>query len=270
MYEAETLEVYRFCNIKSFPVDCGAIAESIGFKIKTYRETAETEEQLKAMLRESSDAYVDGESKTIYYNSDIRNERRIRFSLAHEIGHLIMMRKDEDIANDFASNLLCPRPIVYAHRFRTADQISQFFDISISAANVVVMNMRRVSEYLNPSGLKMIDYFDLRHKCIGIFPMYPIKDEPSTVRTLITDLKSQTKQKEDKERYRKQVRSLQGKIKRARLRMMEATDEVTYRKYQKKVWECEKHLDLIRGKTPFDQEYQMEDFENSIIYREGR
>lgn len=270
MFEHEVMETFEYCGTKSFPVDCAQIIKAIGYTLRPYSEVAESPEQLIEMRKISGDAYVVPSKNEIHYNDAVQNKRRIRFSLAHEVGHLVMLSSDEDIANDFASNLLCPRPIVYAHRFRTADQISQFFDISISAANVVVMNMKKPKEYLNPSGLKMIDYFDLRHKCVGIFPMYPIKDEPSTVRTLITDLVSQTKQKEDKEKYRKQVRSLQGKIKRARLRMVEATDEETYRKYQKKVWECEKHLDLIRGKSPFDEDYQMEDMENSIIYREGR
>lgn len=48
------------------------------------------------------------------------------------------------------------------------------------------------------------------------------------------------------------IKSLEGKIRRARLRMMEATDEATYRKYQKKVWENEIRLDLLKGKKPFE------------------
>ena len=48
------------------------------------------------------------------------------------------------------------------------------------------------------------------------------------------------------------IRSLEGKIKRARLRMMEAQDEETYYKYQKKVWDNEKRLDLLLGKDPFE------------------
>ncbi len=48
------------------------------------------------------------------------------------------------------------------------------------------------------------------------------------------------------------IRSLEGKIRRARLRMMEATDEATYRKYQKKVWESEIRLDFLKGKKPFE------------------
>ena len=48
------------------------------------------------------------------------------------------------------------------------------------------------------------------------------------------------------------IKSLEGKIKRARLRMMEATDEATYQKYQKKVWESEIRLDFLKGKKPFE------------------
>lgn len=48
------------------------------------------------------------------------------------------------------------------------------------------------------------------------------------------------------------IKSLEGKIRRARLRMMEATDEATYKKYQKKVWESEIRLDFLKGKKPFE------------------
>lgn len=48
------------------------------------------------------------------------------------------------------------------------------------------------------------------------------------------------------------IRSLEGKIKRARLRMMEAKDEATYEKYKKKVWENEIRLNWLLDKDPFE------------------
>ena len=270
MYESEILEVYRFSKITSFPVDCGKIASAIGYKIMSYQDKAENKEQLMEMLKMSNDAYVVGKDKIIYYNAAVKNERRIRFSIAHELGHIIMMENEnEDVANNFASNLLVPRPIVFAEKLHTADEISKYFNVSIAAANNVVVGMRKQKDYLK--AYEMIDYFHMRWKCPDIFPIHPVqKEAPKATRTLITELQSKDKEKEDKERYRKQVRSLQGKIKHARLRMVEATDEETYRKYQKKVWDCEKHLDLIQGKKPFEEKYMMEDLANSVIYGQER
>ena len=77
-----------------------------------------------------------------------------------------MLTDSEEIADTFASNLLAPRPIVFALQLRTAVQIAEVFNISISAANKVIMDMHRHGFY-NPgeSGYKMIDYFGLRESC---------------------------------------------------------------------------------------------------------
>ena len=48
------------------------------------------------------------------------------------------------------------------------------------------------------------------------------------------------------------IRSLRGKIQRARLRMIEAQDEATYEKYRKKVWENEIRLNWLLDKDPFE------------------
>lgn len=251
MYEVEVLETYKFCGIKSFPVDCGKIAESIGYRIMSYQDKAEDRNQLIMMLKTSNDAYVDGQTKTILYNAAVNNERRIRFSIAHELGHIIMIEPtNEDVANNFASDLLAPRPIVFAEKLHTADEIAKYFHVSISAANNVILSMRKTKEYLQH--YDMIDYFEMRWKCPNIFPMQKPKKMEVQTQTLISDLKSKDMEKEDREQYRKKVRSLRGKIKRARLKMVEATDEETYYKYRQKVWDAEKRLDMVLGKNPFE------------------
>ena len=268
VFEQEILKVYKFCGIKSFPVDCSQIAESIRYQVKTYQDVAETKEQYIEMMKVSGDAYVIRAHKTIYINDKIV-ERRKRFSLAHELGHVIMLNEDEDIADTFASNLLAPRPMVFAEKLQTADEIAKYFDISISAANNVIFDMRRPNRkkyFPDIDGLNMIDYFGLRWKYSSLYPYdgSPL-ESPKITTTLIDTMMSEAKKKE---RYQKQVRSLKSKIQRARLRMMEATDEATYYKYERKIRENEKHLALIQGMDPFDTEDAMDDFNNSVIFRE--
>ena len=166
MYESEVLEVYKFSDTTSLPVDCKKIADSIGYKIKTYQSAALSSEHLSRMMRVSKDAYVERIRKSIYYNENISNNCRIRFSLAHELGHVIMLTDSEDVADIFASNLLAPRPIVFALQLRTAVQIAEVFNISITSANKVIMDMHRHGFY-NPGkvGNEMIDYFGLRGSC---------------------------------------------------------------------------------------------------------
>ena len=162
MYEKEILAVYRYAGIKTFPVDLGAIIGMIGYTLKTYQETAESPEQLKKMLRTSRDAYVVRTHKTIYLNDDVPYAGRKRFSIAHELGHLILVTDDEDAVNSFASNLLAPRPIIFARQLKTADQIAKTFGMSISAANNALIGPAYVPD---DTGFEIIDYFGERFSC---------------------------------------------------------------------------------------------------------
>jgi len=96
----------------------------------------------------------------ILYNEDISRTERLRFTLAHEVGHVILNHIEECEtaeleADHFAAQLLAPwftitmlgnvtRP--------TAEQLSVIFGISVSAAN------RRISEvYRNRHSLSETD-----------------------------------------------------------------------------------------------------------------
>ena len=162
MYEKEILAVYRYAGITTFPADLGAIVRAIGYTLKTYQETAKTSEQLSRMKKISKDAYVIRKHKTIYINDDVPYPGRKRFSIAHELGHLIMVTDDEDTVNDFASNLLAPRPIIFARQLKNADQIAKTFGLSISAANNALIGPAYVP---NEKGFEIIDYFGERFSC---------------------------------------------------------------------------------------------------------
>ena len=76
---------------------------------------------------------------------------RIRFSLMHELGHILLDHKassvkNEDEADYFASCILAPRIMIHHLRLNnkyskvTADDIHDYFDISISASNRALMD----------------------------------------------------------------------------------------------------------------------------------
>lgn len=132
------LEVYKECNIHSFPIDCFSVLEHYGIQTITYKETKEENPELyKAIYRYSNDAFRFRMS--VYYNSS-NSDGRIRFSLMHELGHYILEHteecpENEDEADCFASHFLAPRPITFHQGLKTAEQIRDYYGISISAAN---------------------------------------------------------------------------------------------------------------------------------------
>lgn len=139
------LEVYKECNVHAFPIDCSLILRHYKLNLITYQEAHKKNPELYyAIIKYSKDAFKF--RKSVYYNSK-NNIGRIRFSLMHELGHFILghtteSEENEDEANYFASNILAPRIIVYRNGFKTSDEIHDYFNISFSAANCVVRDMK--------------------------------------------------------------------------------------------------------------------------------
>ena len=80
----------------------------------------------------------------VFYN-DEGNRFRERFTLGHELGHIILKHEtgsqgEEQLANRFSSQILCPRPLVWHlrdHGFRVdADLLRNVFRVSYQAGCV--------------------------------------------------------------------------------------------------------------------------------------
>lgn len=121
-------------NIASVPIDCFQLAEALQIKCISYSSLPE--EKQAACLEFSSEGFILDDS--IYYN-DLLLHKRIRFTIMHEIGHLILDHYDDDYgisdleANFFAKYILVPPILVYAiDRLGdiSEDKIRNIFDVS--------------------------------------------------------------------------------------------------------------------------------------------
>ena len=137
-------EVYRDCDIHSFPIDCISILKHYNFRIITYQQVKEDNSELYyAISKYSKDAFRFRMS--IYYNS-LNTDKRIRFSLMHELGHYILGHTSETLENEneadmFASNIIAPRVAIQHFDVMTADELHDIFGLSYSASN------RTLSDY---------------------------------------------------------------------------------------------------------------------------
>lgn len=142
-------DVYKRCNIKSFPFDCKKVLKIYGFSCRGYSTISDRQRAI--CLRVSDDACIF--DNVIYYN-DKKTRRRIIFTLMHELGHILLGhtkkgKKEENEADYFASCILAPRIMIHqlrlskANKMVTADDISNYFDISIEAANYAVTDYNR-------------------------------------------------------------------------------------------------------------------------------
>lgn len=143
----KVLEVCKECGIKDFPFDCIAILKYYGFKVFTYEQAKYRCPELYTLCRNmSDDAFSDKVLKVVLYNDKLCIQR-IRFSLMHELGHFIMEHKEENKetemeADAFAANLLAPEAIVKYQGFYNAPTLSNYFGISIAAANRAMMRTK--------------------------------------------------------------------------------------------------------------------------------
>jgi Zn-dependent peptidase ImmA (M78 family) len=84
----------------------------------------------------------------IYYNDNMI-KGKIRFSIMHELGHIVLEHRDykndiyEAEANYFASHMLAPRMAIHYSRCKNYVDVSKRFNISYEAAQYAFDDYRR-------------------------------------------------------------------------------------------------------------------------------
>lgn len=153
-------------KVTTLPIKVKSLVKHIpNLKIKTYswyasthnltiEETCEHFESDEGCCwyRKSKGSYV------IFYNDRIENKGRVRWTIAHEIGHFILKHNEitnktifnrnsltsdeydvfEKEANCFARNLLAPQSLMYELRPTNPNVVSDIFNISLEAAKNVL------------------------------------------------------------------------------------------------------------------------------------
>lgn len=143
-----TIEVFRKCDIHSFPIDCEDLLKHYGYRLFSYKELRDRNPELYSLsLGYSEDAFRAGASKIVAYNPD-RPHGRIRFSLMHELGHHVLEHtgvsdQNEKEANAFASHILAPRMAIHYSRCKNANDVARLFDMSFEAADNAFIDYRR-------------------------------------------------------------------------------------------------------------------------------
>jgi hypothetical protein len=143
------LDVYETCNIKNFPIDCIDVIKKLKIPLYRYSELSEIKE--RECYKVSDDAFkLRGK---IYYNDSFPYIRRQRFSLMHEVGHILLShngdtKENDDEANEFASHILAPRILIHKYDCRTVRHIYELFGLSYKASNRALSDYRRWYEHI--------------------------------------------------------------------------------------------------------------------------
>lgn len=147
-----TIRLYKDCNIKTFPIDCFEISNTYGYDLVKYGELKA--HKLEACKELSEDACI--LENTIYYDES-QVPGRIRFSIMHELGHVLSGAATESDADTFASHSLAPRMAIHYSGCKNANDVSRIFDISFTAAEIAFDDYRRWHRYVVYHKMSQVD-----------------------------------------------------------------------------------------------------------------
>ncbi|MCL9634625.1 ImmA/IrrE family metallo-endopeptidase [Bacillus zanthoxyli] len=163
--EQAAFKLLKINNVHELPVKVKKLAKHFtNLKIKSYSWFAKKRNMTLEEVCEFANSdegccwYIKSKNKyIILYNDTVENVGRIRWTIAHELGHFMLKHNEisnksvyarnslteeeyvvfEKEANCFARNLLAPAPVVYQLRPINPHSISEVFHISYEAANNV-------------------------------------------------------------------------------------------------------------------------------------
>lgn len=144
-------------GVDALPVDPLALLKACRqLSVLTFEQAAEgLDLSAEEFVRRfgDSEAFVlrdDQGRSVLVYRAD-GNPARLRFTLAHELGHIVLghcgsTRADEQEADCFANHLLCPRPVLEAalrsDQSFTPEKAARLFYVSAACARTVLREAR--------------------------------------------------------------------------------------------------------------------------------
>lgn len=182
-------------KISSLPISVEKICKSEHVRLFTYREGTKIIEQLSLESHtKGNDAF--SFSQIIFYD-DQTSLARQRFSIAHELGHIILHQPTyptvlnreispnddpmEAEANVFASQLLAPMCVIHFLNVNTPQEIAELCQISRTAAEIRYQRLCLIRErdrkMVNTNGYGCFLLSPLERKVYTNFKRYILKNK---------------------------------------------------------------------------------------------
>lgn len=153
--------LYKECGIHTYPISYQEICKKMGIILIPYSELSERKQNAAKEL--SSDGFHlliqdlhSGELVRLIYYNDSNTRERIRWTILHEIGHIVLDHSEESElaeseANFFAKYALAPPPLVHAAGCKDFIDIMVKFDLSVTASLYTMSYYRKWLTHYGPS-----------------------------------------------------------------------------------------------------------------------
>lgn len=147
------------CGISSLPVSLSEVASQHEIELYEYSENLNLIQALglQGLTQNEGFSFADSEGRPLIFFDGTAYTRRLRFTIAHELGHILLGHVGinprstalsppessplERDANIFASRLLAPACVLWGMDIHTADEISSACEISVEAARIRAARM---------------------------------------------------------------------------------------------------------------------------------
>lgn len=177
-------------NVDALPINLKKISKIFpNLKIKTYSWFAKTRKMSLEEVKDFANSnegccYYKKSTKSylILYNDTIENKGRIRWTIAHELGHFILKHNEitdktimsrnsltkkeydtfESEANCFARNLLAPSPVLFNFNKISFQEVASLCELSYEASFNVI-------KFLNTGAQMGIRYNNIQSKVAMLF-----------------------------------------------------------------------------------------------------
>ena len=134
------LELFKRIDVRFIPIEPIAIVQALGCGPVPYRSLGRM--AMPALMEASPDAltcWMLGNDQPLILFNDRKPPTRVAFTLMHEIGHVCLEHREhsklaEKEANYFASNALCPLPMLEKSGLSGASRVAECFAISEECA----------------------------------------------------------------------------------------------------------------------------------------
>lgn len=141
------------CNINKLPVDLASITRFYGIQIAVYSSNNVIQAFKEEVLEGDGFSATINNQNYIFLNDKIKNRARRRFTLAHEIGHIVMKHPVNKIhfrnseydnfddlfeyaANVFARDILMPACVLYSLNIKDYKEIQELCDTSTVSSKI--------------------------------------------------------------------------------------------------------------------------------------
>ena len=134
--ESNVTELFMELDIRNYPIDPMQIAIELGYELVPFSQMSREAKRMLIFRDIDGISHYDPERKTfvIYYRQNGMKER-LRFTIAHEIGHIRMQHRHESelarrIADYYAAYLLAPTPWISHAGCEDYTDVARVFSLS--------------------------------------------------------------------------------------------------------------------------------------------